>query len=313
VTIEHAIGIDVGGTGTKGGIVGRDGQIVERSKVATDAHAGTKGILQVADTLLEKARDRGLEVDAIGVGAAGFVDYAKGSVIFSPNVEYDDPHISNALTSHTGLKAVVDNDANAAAWGERTFGSAKGLDHIAMLTLGTGVGSGFVVDGRLLRGSTGAGAEFGHLVIDPDGPDCKCGLKGCLEQFASGQAIARMGRAAALKNPDSTMVAFAGEVDKITSEDVACAAREYDETARAVLREAGEALAIGLSNIANLFDPQVIVLGGSVAEAGEPYLGPARDGLARMSSAQRRRPMRLDVTKLGNDAGMLGAAALALT
>lgn len=309
---EHAIGIDVGGTGTKGGIVSREGDVVERCKVATDVHAGTKGILEVADRLLESAGRTGLQVEAIGVGAAGFVDFAKGSVTFSPNLVYDDPHISNALRSHTGLRALVDNDANAAAWGERTFGSARGLDHLAMLTLGTGVGSGFVVDGRLLRGSTGAGAEFGHLVIDPDGPDCKCGLKGCLEQFASGQAIARMGRAAALKDPESSMIAFAGSADKISSADVARAAREYDQTARAVLREAGHALAIGLSNIVNLFDPQVIVLGGSVAKAGEAYLGPARDGLAQMTSAQRRRPMRLDVTKLGDDAGILGAAALAL-
>jgi glucokinase len=309
---RSAIGIDVGGTGTKGGIVGADGVVVERYKVATDPQAGTKGILEVADRLLEVARSRGISIEAVGVGAAGFVDYASGSVTFSPNLTYDDPHIGKALTARTGVKAVVDNDANAAAWGERAFGTAQGLDHVAMLTLGTGVGSGIIVGGHLVRGSTGAGAEFGHTVIDPDGPPCKCGLRGCLEQFASGGAIGRLGRAAAAEDPDSSMISFAGTVDKITAAEVARAARELDQTARRVLREAGHALAIGLSNLVNVFDPQVIVLGGTVIEAGEAYLGPARDRLAQMTAAQRRRPVRLDVTKLGHDAGIVGAASLAL-
>jgi glucokinase len=306
-----AIGIDVGGTGTKGAVVDPDGNIRERAEIATDPHAGTKGILQVAEQLLEWARREGVTVDAIGVGAAGFVDHAKGCVTFSPNVVYDDPDLGNALMSHTGVKAVIENDANAAVWGERTFGTARGFDHVAMLTLGTGVGSGFITAGRLLRGATGAGAEFGHVVIDRDGPPCPCGLRGCLEQFASGGAIGRMGIEAARRDPESTMVAFAGSIEKITARDVARAAREYDQTAMAVLREAGEALAIGMSSIANVFDPDLIVLGGGVISAGEPYLGPARDALVRMTTAQRRRPVRLDVTKLGNEAGILGAAALA--
>ncbi|MEA2461643.1 MAG: glucokinase [Actinomycetota bacterium] len=313
MTLQNAIGIDVGGTGTKGGIVDSAGRVIERAKVATDKNAGTKGILEVADRLLEHARRESIQVDAIGVGAAGFIDSAKGCVTFSPNLVYDDPDLGNAIHSHTGMKAFIDNDANAAAWGERNFGTAQGFDHVAMLTLGTGVGSGFVVEGRLLRGATGAGAEFGHVVIDPNGPECPCGLRGCLEQFASGGAIGRMGRVAAAEDPQSSMVAFAGSVDKITALDVARAAREYDQTARRVLRDAGVSLAIGLSNIVNVFDPQVIVLGGTVVEAGEAYLGPARDGLASMTSAQRRRPVRLDVSKLGHDAGIVGAAALALT
>ncbi|MEA2497660.1 MAG: glucokinase [Actinomycetota bacterium] len=310
---KSAIGIDVGGTETKGGIVDADGTLIERAEVATDPNAGTKGILQVAEQLLESARRAGTEIEAVGVGAAGFVDHAKGCVTFSPNLQYDDPDLANAVRSHTGARAVIENDANAAAWGERCFGTAQGFDHVAMLTLGTGVGSGIIVGGRLLRGSTGAGAEFGHVVIDPDGPECNCGLRGCLEQFASGGAIGRMGRAAAADDPDSSMVAFAESPDKITAVHVARAAREYDPTALAVLREAGHALAVGMSNLVNVFDPELIVLGGSVIAAGEPYLGPARDELTRMTAAQRRRPMRLDVTKLGKDAGILGAAALALT
>jgi glucokinase len=306
------LGIDVGGTGTKGAIVATDGAPSVRAEFPTDPAAGTKGILAVVDELLGKAENAGTQILAIGIGAAGFIDSATGSVTFSPNLTYDDPNIRDAIMSRTGLPAVVDNDANAAVWGERAFGAAQGADHVAMLTLGTGVGSGFIVDGALLRGATGAGAEFGHIVIDPEGPECPCGLHGCLEQFASGGAIARMGREAAAVDPESSMITFAGSVSQITGEHVAKAARMRDAAASEVLRRAGRALAVGLSNIVNIFDPQVIVLGGSVIGAAEPYLGPARDLLAQMTAAQRRRPVRVVVTSLGKDAGIVGAAALAM-
>ena len=308
MAIRAALGIDVGGTTTKGGIVTPDGAIVSRFEQPSDRNAATKGALAVADELLERSED--VEIVAVGVGAAGFVE---GSAItFSPNLTYDDPQLGAALEARTELPVVVDNDANVAAWGERAFGAARGSEHVAMVTIGTGIGSGFVIDGQMLRGVTGAAAELGHTVIDPDGPDCTCGLKGCLEQLASGTAIARMGREAAEAERSTSILSFAGSIDAITAEHVARAAREYDDTAREVLRRAGRALGVGLSNIANLFDPEVIVLGGSVTQAGEPFLGPARDELARMTAAQRRRPMRLALSSLGGDAGILGAAALAL-
>lgn len=303
------IGVDVGGTRTKGGVVDRSGRMLVRADRPTDDQAGTKGILAVVEELLAHPGIAG--VDAVGVGAAGFVQAETGSVTFSPNVVYDDPHIAEAVRARSGLPTVVDNDANAAAYGERAFGAAR-ADHVAYVTIGTGVGSGFIVEGRIVRGLTGAGAEAGHMVIDPAGPPCGCGLRGCLEQFASGTAIARMAKAAAKEDPDTSMIALAGSVDAITAEDVAGAAGQLDEAACDVLRRAGRSLGVGLSNLVNIFDPEVIVLGGGVIKAGEPYLGPARDELARMTAAQRRRPMRLDVTRLGGDAGILGAAALAL-
>ena len=308
MTIRTALGLDVGGTTTKGAIVTSDGEIVVRVERPTDPSAGTKGALAVADELLERAGD--YEVVAVGVGAAGLVE---GSTItFSPNLTFDDPQLGAALEARTDLTVVVDNDANVAAWGERAFGNARGLQHVAMVTIGTGIGSGFVVDGKILRGASGAAAEFGHTIVDPAGPSCSCGLKGCLEQLASGTAIARMGKEAAETDPATSIISFAGSIDVITAEHVARAAREYDDTARGVLRRAGKALGVGLSNIVNVFDPEVIVLAGSVTQAGEPFLGPARDELARMTSAQRRRPMRLNLSALGGDAGILGAAALAL-
>lgn len=306
------IGVDVGGTGTKAAAVEASGEISARVERPTDPHAGTKGIIAAVEELLQRAIDIELDVRALGVGAAGFIDAATGSVTFSPNLVYDDPHIAEALRARFGIPVVVDNDANAAAWGERAFGCAQGLDHVALVTIGTGIGSGFIVDGRLVRGSTGAGAELGHTVVDPDGPECPCGLRGCLEQFSSGTAITKMARKAVEDDPSSTILSFAGSVDEITSEHVAKAAREYDQTAREVLRRSGKALGLGLANVANLFDPEVIVLGGGVVAAGEPYLGPVRDELSARMTAQRRRPMRLDVTSLRKDAGVLGAAALAL-
>jgi glucokinase len=307
-----AIGIDVGGTGTKAALVHDSGEIAARVERPTVFSGGTKGAIAVAEDLLVKATELGLEVEAIGIGAAGFIDTKSGTVTFAPNLTYDDPHIAEAVRKHTGLETLVDNDANAACWGERAHGSARGSDHVAYLGMGTGIGSGFIEAGSLVRGVTGAGAEMGHTVIEAYGPPCNCGLRGCLEQYASGQAIARMARETLAEDPVSAILDYASSIEEVTAADVSRAAHQYDDIACHVLRRAGRALAIGLSNIANIFDPEVIVLGGGVVQAGEPFLGPARDEFARMTQAQRRRPVRIVIAALGGDAGIIGAAALAL-
>ena len=306
-----AIGIDVGGTNTKGALVASDGAIVERFEQPTERQSGTKGIIQVAEHLIARGEELDAKPQAIGVGAAGFIDRFSGAITRSPNLEYDDPKVGEALQGRVGLPVVVDNDANAAVWGERRFGAAQGLKHVAWLAIGTGVGSGFIVDEVLLRGTRGAAAEFGHVVIDPSGPECPCGLRGCLEQFASGTAIARAAKLAVERGDDTMLVKMAGSVDGITARHVSLAAGLQDEVSTIVLRKAGRALGIGMSNVVNVFDPQAIVLGGSVVKAGEPYLGPARDELARALAAQKRRPVQLNVTSLGDDAGIIGAASLA--
>jgi glucokinase len=311
VSDRVAIGVDVGGRLTRAGAVTERGDILIRVERPTDPTAGTKGIISAVENVVEQAQQQGIEFFGVGVGAAGFIDSATGSVTFSPNMVYDDPQIAAALEARVGLRAIVDNDANAAAWGEYHLGSAHGASQLAFLTLGTGIGSGFIVNDQLLRGARGAGAEFGHTVIDPRGPQCPCGLRGCLEQFASGTAIERMAREA-VAGRESSILSFSGSVEAISGEHVARAARQMDEVAREVLRLAGTMLGIGLSNVVNIFEPSAIVLGGSVVAAGEPYLGPARDTLGRMLTAQKRRPVRLDVTSLGGDAGLLGAAMLIL-
>lgn len=300
--LEAAIGIDVGGTGTKAGIVARSGEVLLHEELPTDSNAATKGALHIMDELLRRAGEVGAEVTVVGVGAAGFINSAAGAVTFAPNVVYDDPQIAAALYARTGLPVVVDNDANVAAWGERVYGVARGSDHLVLVTVGTGIGGGIIEGGRLVRGYTGAGAELGHVVVERDGAQCNCGLRGCIEQYASGQAIARMAREAVLDDPASTIMSFASSVDSITAYDVARAARQLDPTAREVMRNAGIYLGICLSNIANLFDPETIVLAGGVIRAGEPFLGPARDTLVAMTNSQRRRPVRLDATTLGRRA-----------
>ena len=225
-----ALGVDVGGTLTRGAAVDREGQVVDRLERPTDTTAGTKGIISVVEELV--CRNPG--VAAIGVGAAGFINAATGSVTFSPNLQYDDPQIAEAVRNRTGIPVIVDNDANVAALGEAKFGSAQGSDFVAFLTLGTGIGSGFIDRGRLVRGFTGAGAEIGHMVIDVNGPPCPCGLKGCFEQMASGTAIGRMGREAVVEDPESSILAFAGSVEAITGKHVAQAARRVRREPRAM-------------------------------------------------------------------------------
>ncbi|MBK5226931.1 MAG: ROK family protein [Actinobacteria bacterium] len=306
-----AVGVDIGGTATKAALVSETGTISHRTEHVTDPDAGTKGIVAVVEEMMTVAEAAGLEVVGVGVGAAGFIDFASGSVTFAPNLVYDDPAIGAAVEKVVSVPVAVDNDGNAAAWGERTFGVAPGANDLVLLTLGTGIGSGIIQNGRLVRGHTGAGAEFGHTIVEVGGPQCGCGLRGCIEQLASGQAIERMAREAVVDDPASSILDFATSPEAITGEDVAKAAREMDGTARAVLRRAGTYLGIGMSNIANLFDPEVIVLSGSVVGAGEPYLGPARDTLAEMTASQKRRPMRVVLSTLEFDAGIAGAAALA--
>ena len=307
----YALGIDIGGTACKGGLVAADGTLSSRSEISTRPGDGTGTVLELAETLLAKAREESVEIGAIGVGAAGFVDRRDGSISFSPNVTYENPQLAGALRDRFSLDTIVANDANAAAWGEREAGAAAGFDHVALVTLGTGVGGGFIIGGRLLLGATGAAAEFGHTVLDPEGPPCPCGLSGCVEQFVSGSAIARMGEQALARWPDSSIKDLA-KGEPISALHVAQAAREWDEAAREVLARAGGYLGIALSNIVNMFEPEVIVIGGSVADAGESFLGPARDRFNAMLAQQHRRPVRLERARLGNDAGMVGAALLAL-
>lgn len=301
------VGVDGGGTKVLAGLVDEQGTVLERVRVATDRNNGTGSVLRALEELL----GGGGEPAAIGVGVAGFVKQPEGRVVFSPNVAYDPPDVGKAVAARFGLPVVVENDANAACWGERVHGAGRGCDELVLVTVGTGVGGGIVTGGRLLRGANGYAGEIGHMTIMDGGPQCGCGQHGCVEALASGTAIARMAREGLGSAPDSILLELAGDnPSRITGALVTEAARADDAFAVEVLGRAGRSLGVCFANLTNLLDPELILVGGGAAEAGWFIVEPARLELFRRV-ADRREPPELAMARLGGDAGMVGAAALA--
>ncbi len=211
--------------------------------------------------------------------AAGFIDKARATVLFAPNLAWRDEPLKDFLEKQTGLPVVVENDANAAAWGEFTFGAGADIEDLLMLTIGTGVGGGVVLDGELVRGGFGIGAEVGHIRMVPDGIPCGCGNHGCLESYASGRALVRRAQEAASEDPEGASALLeeaGGDVEMITGPLVTAAARGGDEFAIARFAELGDWLGQGMATLAAVLDPTVVVIGGGVSEAGELLLEPAR-------------------------------------
>jgi len=254
------------------------------------------------------------EVRAIGVGAAGLVEAGTGRLIFAPNLAWRNALLTDHLWDAIGLPAFADNDNNAAAWGEYRHGAARGYRHVLFVGVGTGIGGGIIVDGKLLRGAHGFAAEIGHIVVEPAGPLCGCGNHGCWEQVASGHALTRAGRDAASQHPQSMIARrCGGDPSKVTGPLVTEAARAGDPVARGILARVGRRLGEGIAGLVNVLDPEVVVVGGGVAAAGDLLMGSARIAFSTSVEAPAHRPeVPLVVATLGNDAGAVGAAALAL-
>lgn len=308
---DQAIGIDVGGTKINAFRVGRDGTIVERTSVPTpadDATATLAAMVALARSLITP------EVLAIGVGAAGMVDATEGVLRFAPNLAWRDLPIAGRMRDALGLPCQVDNDASMAAYGEFRFGAGRGYRHLLLVTVGTGIGGGIVADGRLFRGANGFAAEIGHVIVEPEGPLCGCGNRGCWEQVASGGAIGRVGREAVLEYPHSLLWRLAdGDASKVTGKIVTDAALKGDEVSMGIVAEAGRRLGEGIAGLVNVLDPQVVVVGGGVVVAGELLLEPARAAFLEAVEGPEYRPrVPIVPAQLGNDAGAVGAAALAL-
>ena len=250
---------------------------------------------------------------AVGLGIPCTIDYERGYAVSAVNLPIEDVPIRDLLRERLGLPVVVDNDANVAALAEQRYGAARDARHALMLTLGTGIGGGVIIDGRLYRGSTGAGAELGHVVVEAEGPPCQgnCPNRGCVETYASGTALGREGRAAAEREPASDLGRMLAAGEEIDGRAVTDAAHAGDDAARGVLARAGYYLGVALSSLANVFEPDVIVIGGGVIAAGDLLLEPARVELrARALRPQNATPVV--AAELGPDAGMIGAAALAM-
>ncbi len=308
---QDAIGLDVGGTKTAAARVSADGSILARATLPTPAD----DMVATLDTILEAARAvLSPGVRAIGIAAAGLVESATGILRFAPNLAWRDASLVEHLSGALGLPVVAENDNTAAAWGEFRSGAGRGYGHMLLVGVGTGIGGGIVADGVLFRGAHGFAAEIGHIVVQPDGPLCGCGNRGCWEQVASGQALTRAGRQA-MRGRDQTLLRdLAGsDPDRVTGPMVTKAAQDGDAVSIAIIAEVGRRLGEGIAGLVNILDPEVVVVGGGVADAGELLLGPAREAFRDTVEAVDRRPdVPLVHAELGNDAGVVGAAMLAL-
>jgi glucokinase len=316
VTVDLTIGVDVGGTKIAAGVVDTRGTIVEQVRISTPASTAQAVEDGIVEAVLRLLRPKGSHpVGAVGLAVAGFVDETRSTLRFAPNLPMRDRPLRAAIGPRVGLPVVVENDANAAAWGEFRFGGGRGVSDVVLVTVGTGLGGGTVLDGRLMRGAFGAAGEFGHLRMVPGGIPCGCGSRGCWEQYASGSALVREARALARTHPDDAgrlLQLAGGDPDAIVGRMVTEAAVYGDPASRALIAEVGQWLGEGIADLADVLDPAVVVVGGGVGEAGELLLAPAREAFAAALSAGAHRPkLQIVAAELGNDAGLIGAADLA--
>jgi len=307
------IGVDVGGTKIAAGVVNESGEILEeagRSSPAKDSDAIEDAIADAVEALCKRH-----DVEAVGVGAAGFVDAARSTVLIAPNLAWRDEPLRAELEKRTRLPVVIENDANAAAWGEFQFGAGYDVNDLLLVTVGTGVGGGLVLDGALYRGAFGVAAEIGHLRMVPDGRQCGCGQRGCWEQYASGSALMKTVREDARRGSTraAMLLEFAGgDIEDITGQMVTRAAREGDVYASEKIHEIGTWLGEGIAALAAVLDPATVAVGGGVADAGDMLLVPATEAFQASLTGRGYRPMLdIRVAQLGNKAGLIGAADLA--
>ncbi len=312
---KYCFGIDVGGTFIKGAIVDLDGNIKVFSKVPTESEKGkeriTVNIKNLCDTLLEKSGLEKSDITAIGMGVPGMIDSKRGIVIKSGNLRLSNFAIAEEVEHITGMPVKIANDANAAALGEYKFVLDEKYQNIVLLTLGTGVGSGIVIDGKLYEGNKGAGAELGHSVIVMNGEPCTCGRRGCIEAYASATAIIRETKKAMNAHKDSKLWEI-GSTDNVNGKT----AFDYSATdvyAKEVVDNYISSLACYITNVANEFRPEAVILGGGVCAQGDSLIKPLKEILKKEIFAGSDGPqVEILTAKLGNDAGCLGAAALVM-
>jgi glucokinase len=307
--LPQALGIDVGGTKINAVRIDADGLVHAREILATPAD-DTDATLEALVGALRAVHDE--RVVAVGVGAAGLVEALTGILRYAPNLAWRDVPLAKVVESALDLPVVVDNDCSAAAYGEYRLGAARGHRHVLYVGVGTGIGGGIVVDGRIDRGAHGFAGEIGHMIVERDGLRCGCGNDGCWETVASGSALAHQGRAAALLDP-SLAARAGGDPEAVTGELVVQAAREGDAVAAAIVARVGRRLGEGIAGLVNIFDPEIVVVGGGVARAADVLLPPAR---AAAADTVEGGPYRPDVpivpAALGPDAAAIAAGVMAL-
>jgi glucokinase len=313
-----AIGIDIGGTKVAGGVVDVEGNITHRARRDTPDRSKSPSVVEgtIIEVVAELMQIAGpAAVAAVGIGAAGFVAADRATVVFAPHLSWRHEPLREALQKRVAVPIFVDNDANAAAWAEWKFGAARGETHVMMITLGTGIGGGMLINGHVQRGRFGIAGEFGHMQVVPGGHRCECGNRGCWEQYASGNALVREARSLFSANSpiaSDLLDRVQGVAGNLTGPLITHAARDGDPTARELLAEVGNWLGVGIANLAAAFDPGTFVIGGGVSAAGDLLLTSARETFKRHLAGRGYRPeARIVAAQLGNDAGLIGAADLA--
>jgi glucokinase len=307
-----AVGVDIGGTKVLGALVDEGGTVLREHRVPSPG--GWVPMRDAIVSVIDELRAGEQEIHAVGVGAAGMIDL-DGVIHYAPNVPgFRRVPVRAALAELTGLFTVVDNDANTAAFAELRLGALRGLAHGMVITLGTGIGGGVIVDGVVLRGAHGFAAEIGHFQVDPDGPMCACGEQGHWEATASGNALGRMAREAATAGDAPSVLRCAGgDVAAIGGHHVSEAARAGAADALAIVDAYSYAVAIGLVGLANIFDPAVIAIAGGLINDGELFLGPIRRHfLGHIEGSDYRPAPEIVPAALGERAGVIGAALLGL-
>jgi glucokinase len=306
----ETIGVDLGGTKMLVGVLSGTEPLYEQREASTGQTEDELVELLVRE--VKEAHEARPDAVAVGLGIPATIDHDKGIAVAAVNLPLSEVPIREIVSEAVGLPVFVDNDANVAAYAEYLYGAAQGKPHTVMLTVGTGIGGGLVLNGEIYRGSTGAGAELGHIVIQADGPPCQgnCPNHGCVEALASGTALGREGRAAAESSPDSAIGKMLADGREVDGHAVTEAALAGDEVAIGVFDLIGTRLGVACSSLANIFQPNAIVVGGGVIAAGDLLLEPARREMRERALNPMNKTPILEAT-LGNDAGMIGAAAMA--
>ncbi len=310
---NYVIGIDLGGTNLKAGIVDKGGKITHRLSIKTnynaDPQAISNQIFELIDEVIKEAHVKKSDIIGIGLGSPGLIDKKGETIIFSPNLpRWRNIPIKLLVTERFSMPCVLENDANAAAWGEKWVGAGKGVSSLVILTLGTGIGGGIVIDNKLWRGANNVAAEIGHMIIQMDGPKCSCGNNGCIEAYASATAMVRRFKEL-LKSGVSSSLKDSRE---ITAKMINDAAFQGDKASLDVIEETGRYLGIALVNVMHILNPEMIVLTGGMIGSGELLMNPIRQVTKQNAFEASYKDTKIVFSQLGNDAGIIGAAGCLL-
>ena len=313
------LAVDIGGTKILAALFSPGGKMLVKRNFPTLVHEGVDAIIArlcaEIDILLKQNDIRYSQLGGIAIACAGGIDSGQGVVVTpSPNMPgWTDIPLAEIVSKKFKVKTYVINDASAAALGEHRYGAGRGVDNLVLLTLGTGIGGGIITDGVLYLGAVGAAGEFGHMTIEADGPACGCGNKGCLEMLASGTAIAREAKKYLGQGEESVLTEMAnGNIEDITAEMVETAARKADKLAWGIIGQASYSLGVGMVNLVNIFNPEMIIIGGGMAAMGDLLIEPARKVVRERAFSISARAVRIETARLGNEAGVYGAAAWVL-